>query len=56
MIGEDGGMGNEAGLGRTGGISTETLGVTGVGLIVLGAMNDLFWEGEGGGGSLKATL
>jgi hypothetical protein len=26
-------------------VSTERLGVTGVGFIVLGAVNDLFWEG-----------
>jgi hypothetical protein len=54
----------EGGPGRTGEIwgndkalvSTEMLGVTGVGLIVLGAVNDRFWEGElGGGGRLKET-
>jgi len=36
-------------------VSTERLGVTGVGLIVLGAVNDLFWEGEEGTGCLKDT-
>lgn len=52
-LGESGGRGREGGLGSTGEIlgkgrapvSTESLGVTGVGFIVLGAVNDLFWEG-----------
>jgi hypothetical protein len=60
-LGDDGGRGREGGLGSTGEIlgkvrslvSTERLGVTGVALIVLGAVNDLFWEaralGEEGG-------
>lgn len=64
-MGEDGGRGREGGLGRRGEIlgkgrtpfSTETLAVTGVGLIVLGAVNDLFWEAALGeeGGRLKET-
>jgi hypothetical protein len=45
-------MGREGGLGSTGEslgngrtlVSTESAGVTGVGLIVLGAVNDLFWD------------
>ena len=57
------GEAGEGGLGSTGEIwgngrtlvSTEVLGVTGVGLIVLGAVNDLFCEGEEGTGRLKET-
>jgi hypothetical protein len=49
-LGDNGGRGREGGLGSTGEIlgkgrtlfSTETLGVTGVAFIVLGAVNDLF--------------
>ena len=49
-MGEEGGRGREGGLGSTGEalgkgktlVSTELLGVTGVGLIVLGAVKDLF--------------
>jgi hypothetical protein len=52
-VGDCGGRGREGGLGSTGEIfgnarslvSTDRLGVTGVALIVLGAVNDLFWEG-----------
>jgi len=52
-LGDCGGRGREEGLGSTGEIwgngrtpvSTERLGVTGVGFIVLGAVNDLFCEG-----------
>jgi hypothetical protein len=36
-------------------VSTERLGVTGVAFIVLGAVNDLFCDGEEGGGCLKET-
>jgi len=64
--GDEGERGREDGLGSTGEIlgkgstlvSTERLGVTGVGFIVLGAVNDLFWEGEAlgeEGGRLKET-
>ena len=60
-VGEVGVREREGGLGRTKeilgkgrlSVSTETLGVTGVGFIMLGAVNDLFWEGEEGGGCLK---
>jgi hypothetical protein len=66
-MGDDGERGREGGLGSTGEmvgkegrlVSTERLGVTGVGFIVLGAVKDLFWEGEEGpgeeGGCLKET-
>jgi hypothetical protein len=65
-VGDDGGRGREGGLGSTGEVLgngrilvlTERVGVTGVGLIVLGAVNDLFWEGAaalGAGGCLKET-
>ena len=65
-LGDSGGRGREGGLGSTGEIfgegrtlvSTERLGVTGVALIVLGAVNDLFWEGAvlgEEGGCLKET-
>jgi hypothetical protein len=66
-VGDEGGRGREGGLGSTGEIigkerspdSAETLGVTGVGFIVLGATNDLFWEGDVApgeeGGRLKET-
>ena len=66
-VGDEGGRGREGGLGSTGeimgkgrtSVSTETLGVTGVGFIVLGAINDLFWEGDAApgeeGGRLKET-
>jgi hypothetical protein len=56
-FGDCGGRGREGGLGSTREIwekgskvvSRETLGVTGVGFIVLGAVKDLFWEGETAG-------
>jgi hypothetical protein len=66
-LGESGGRGREGGLGSTGEamgkgrtlVSTERLGVTGVAFIVLGAVNDLFWEGADvlgeEGGRLKET-
>jgi hypothetical protein len=66
-LGDDGERGREGGLGSRGDIfgkgralvSTEILEVTGVGLIVLGAVNDLFWEGAAAlgeeGGRLKET-
>jgi hypothetical protein len=66
-VGEEGERGSEGGLGSTGEIvgkgrtpvSTERLGVTGVGFMVLGATNDLFWEGAAAlgeeGGRLKET-
>jgi hypothetical protein len=66
-MGDDGGRGREGGLGSTGEtlgngrtlVSTERVGVTGVGLIVLGAVNVLFWEGDAAlgeeGGRLKET-
>ena len=34
-------------------VLNKTLGVTGVGSIVLGAVSNMFWEGKEGGGCLK---
>lgn len=52
-LGDCGGRGREGGLGSTressgkgrSPASADIFGVTGVALIVLGAVNDLFWEG-----------
>ena len=63
-LGDNGGRGREGGLGSTEetlgrtSVSIETVGVTGVAFIVLGAVNDLFWEGAElveEGGRLKET-